>query len=59
MLFRSVEFILAGASAVQFGSVLGEQWTEVFAEINSGIQNYMERKGYSNIGEMIGKAKGS
>ena len=55
----AVEFILAGASAVQFGSVLGEQWTEVFAEINSGIQNYMEQKGYSNIGEMIGKAKGS
>ena len=55
----AVEFILAGASAVQFGSVLGEHWTEVFTEINSGIQNYMEQKGYSNIGEMIGKAKGS
>ena len=27
----AVEFILAGASAVQFGSVLGEHWTEVFA----------------------------
>ena len=55
----AVEFILAGASAVQFGSVLGEHWTEVFAEINSGIQNYMEQKGFSNIGEMIGQAKKS
>ena len=55
----AVEFILAGASAVQFGSVLGEHWTEVFAEINSGIQNYMEQKGYSNIVEMIGNAKRS
>ena len=26
----AVEFILAGACAVQFGSVLGEHWTEVF-----------------------------
>ena len=55
----AVEFILAGASAVQFGSVLGEHWTEVFAEINSGIQNYMEQKGYSKIVEMIGNAKRS
>jgi dihydroorotate dehydrogenase (NAD+) catalytic subunit len=55
----AVEFILAGACAVQFGSVLGEHWTEVFAEINSGIQNYMEQKGYSSIGEMVGLAKGS
>nr|AIF11493.1 dihydroorotate dehydrogenase family protein (pyrD) [uncultured marine thaumarchaeote KM3_52_B01] len=52
----AVEFILAGASAVQFGSVLGEHWTEVFAEINSGIQSYMEQKGFSSVGEMIGKA---
>ena len=55
----AVEFILAGASAVQFGSVLGEHWIEVFAEINSGIKNYMEQKGYSNIGEMVGNAKRS
>ncbi|KFM14334.1 Dihydroorotate dehydrogenase B catalytic subunit protein, partial [Marine Group I thaumarchaeote SCGC AAA799-O18] len=55
----AVEFILAGASAVQFGSVLGEHWIEVFAEINTGIQNYMEQKGYSTIGEMVGKAKKS
>jgi len=55
----AVEFILAGASAVQFGSVLGEHWAEVFSEINSGIQNYMEQKGFSSIGEMVGKAKRS
>jgi dihydroorotate dehydrogenase (NAD+) catalytic subunit len=55
----AVEFILAGASAVQFGSVLGDHWTEVFAEINNGIKNYMERNGYSKINEMIGNAKKS
>ena len=52
-------FVLAGACAVQFGSVLGEHWTEVFADINSGIQNYMEQNGYSSIGEMVGQAKES
>ena len=55
----AVEFILAGASAVQFGSVMGDHWTEVFTEINTGIQNYMEQKKYTTIGEMIGKAKRS
>ena len=55
----AVEFILAGASAVQFGSVLGEHWTEVFAEINNGIKNYMDKKGYSKMSEMIGNAKRS
>ena len=53
----AVEFILAGASVVQFGSVMGDHWVETFGEINSGIQNYMERKGYATIGEMIGRAK--
>ena len=55
----AVEFILAGSSAVQFGSVMGDHWTETFANINNGIQKYMERKGYATIGEMIGKAKNS
>ena len=53
----AVEFILAGASVVQFGSVMGDHWVETFSEINSGIQNYMERKGYATIGEMVGRAK--
>ena len=53
----AVEFILAGASVVQFGSVMGDHWVETFGEINSGIQNYMERKGYATIGEMVGRAK--
>ena len=53
----AVEFILAGSSAVQFGSVMGDHWVETFGEINSGIQNYMEKKNYKTIGEMIGRAK--
>ena len=55
----AVEFILAGASVVQFGSVMGDHWDEVFSEINNGIEKFMERKGYSTIGEMVGRAKRS
>ena len=55
----AVEFILAGASAVQLGSAIGDSWIEAFGQINSGIASYMERKGYSGIGEMVGIAQRS
>ncbi len=53
----AVEFILAGASAVQIGSAIGDKWTNVFSEINSGISRYMEKKGFSKTSEMVGIAK--
>lgn len=53
----AVEFLLGGASAVQIGSALAERWTGVFSEINSGIARYMERKGFQNVGDMVGFAK--
>jgi len=53
----AVEFILAGASAVQLGSVVGDNWLSVFGDINNGIMKYMEKKGFSKIEEMSGRAK--
>jgi len=53
----AIEFILAGSSAVQIGSALGDKWIGVFPEINNGISKYMEKKGFSKIGEMVGIAK--
>lgn len=55
----AVEFILAGSSAVQIGSAVGDNWIHVFDEINNGISQYMEKKGFSKIEEMIGRAKKS
>ena len=55
----AVEFILAGASAVQIGSAVGDNWIQVFDEINNGISQYMEKKGFSKIEEMVGRAKKS
>ena len=52
----AVEFILAGASAIQVGSAVGEHWIQIFDELNQGIEKYMERKGYEKIEEMIGRA---
>ena len=55
----AVEFFLAGASAIQLGSAIGDNWIDIFHEINKGILQYMKRKGYSNIKEMVGLAKRS
>ena len=55
----AVEFFLAGASAVQLGSAIGDNWVGVFEDINNGILQYMKRKNYSNIKEMVGIAKKS
>ncbi|MFB5605098.1 MAG: dihydroorotate dehydrogenase [Nitrosarchaeum sp.] len=55
----AVEFILAGSSAIQLGSAIGDNWIHVFNDINLGIIQYMKRKGYSKINEMVGLAKKS
>jgi dihydroorotate dehydrogenase (NAD+) catalytic subunit len=53
----AIEFILAGASAVQIGSAVGDNWIQIFDEINKGMLQYMEKKSYSKIEDMIGLAK--
>ena len=55
----AVEFFLAGASAIQLGSAIGDNWIDVFSEINKGIIQYMKKKNYSTLKEMIGIAKKS
>jgi dihydroorotate dehydrogenase (NAD+) catalytic subunit len=55
----AVEFILAGSSAIQLGSAIGDNWIHVFNDINQGILQYMKRKGYAKIDEMMGLAKKS
>ena len=53
----AVEFFLAGASAVQLGSAVGDRWIEVFNEINDGVLHYMKKKEITKIEEMVGIAK--
>ena len=53
----AVEFFLAGASAIQLGSAIGDNWINVFDDINKGVLQYMKKKNYSAINEMVGLAK--
>ena len=50
---------MAGASAVQLGSAVGDNWIQVFDEINKGILQYMEKKNFSTIKEMVGLQRNS
>ena len=52
----AVEFLLAGASAVQVGSAAGGA-PGVFAGINEGVRAYMERHGHSRVSEVVGLAR--
>jgi dihydroorotate dehydrogenase (NAD+) catalytic subunit len=55
----AVEFFLAGASAIQIGSAIGDDWIDVFNDINNGIISYMKRNSFSKIEDMVGIAKKS
>ena len=51
-----VEYMIAGASAVQIGSILGNSDDTFFNRITSGLKRYLVRKGIKNIGEIVGLA---
>ena len=43
----AIEFFLAGASAIQLGSAIGDNWINVFDDMNTGVLQYMKQKNYS------------
>ncbi|KAI8072900.1 hypothetical protein BC940DRAFT_291893 [Gongronella butleri] len=49
--------ILAGASAVQIGTQLKEEGTELFARLNKELSDIMKQKGYASINDFRGKVK--
>lgn len=51
-----VEFIFAGARAVQIGTAIMDKGVTVFDDINKGLKDFMTEKGYSSIDEMVGLA---
>ena len=52
----AIEYIMAGASAVQIGTALWKKGRGIFDEINQGISGFMKDSGIGSIGEMIGVA---
>jgi dihydroorotate dehydrogenase (NAD+) catalytic subunit len=50
----AVEFLLAGASAVQVGTAVALEDPSVFQALNKGIQAYLKKKGYGSVKEIVG-----
>lgn len=52
-----IEYLMAGASAVQIGSVLGLEGLNSFNKILKGLYKYLQVKNYKDISELIGIAQ--
>lgn len=52
----AVEFMLAGASAVQLGSAIGEKWLYTFKNITKGLSSYLAKRGMKSASELVGLA---
>lgn len=50
----AVEYLLAGAAAVEVGTAISTKGPNVFKEITRGIQKYMRRKGHRRVEDIVG-----
>jgi len=50
----AVEFLLAGASAIQIGTAIALKNTQVFSTINDGINEYLKKKRIRSVNEIVG-----
>jgi len=50
----AVEFILAGATAIQIGTAIAQKGPNVFRAITRGINAYLKRKGFKSVNEIVG-----
>ena len=53
----AVEFMLAGASAVQIGTAIAFKGLEVFKSVTKGIDTYVKKKRLGNAKEIVGLAQ--
>jgi dihydroorotate dehydrogenase (NAD+) catalytic subunit len=50
----AIEFMLAGASAVQVGTAIAFKGLQVFNSINRGIGLYLRKKGFGKVKDIVG-----
>jgi len=54
----AVEYLMAGASAVQVGTAILTRGVEVFRKVTEEIAAFLEAEGYRNVREVVGAAHG-
>ncbi len=52
----ALEYIMAGAVAVQIGSGIGRRGLNIFKEVNFGLERYLKSRGIESLGELVGTA---
>lgn len=52
----AVEFMLAGATALQIGTAIALKGPAVFKAVAKGIDAYLKRKGFRSVNEIVGLA---
>lgn len=50
----AVEFVLAGATAVQIGTAIALKGPSVFKKVTRGIDAYLRKKGFKSVNEIVG-----
>ena len=53
----ALEYLMAGASAVQIGSGVHYRGNDVFSRVSSEISQFMDRKNYTKLDDVIGLAR--
>lgn len=53
----AVEYLLAGASAVEIGTAVMTQGMNVYGDVAQGIESYLREHGFSSIKEVVGLAQ--
>ena len=53
----AIEYLMAGASAIQIGTVLGFEGLNSFNKILKGLHKYLEIKNYKDISDLVGIAQ--
>lgn len=54
-----IEYLLAGACAVQIGSAIAYKDLSVFTEIVTGVRDYLQRKNYRGVEDLVGVSQTS
>ena len=52
----ALEYIMAGACAVQIGTAIRARGVDVFSEVCTGLTDFMKENGYNDVSEMVGCA---
>jgi dihydroorotate dehydrogenase (NAD+) catalytic subunit len=52
----AVEYMLAGASAVEIGTAVMNHGFEIYGKVNDGVARYLGENGFGSISEMVGLA---